>query len=627
MKSQIRPEPSRLSKTFETGQLIAAIAAFVIVGCVMLAYEFVSLRQALVKDVEIEAAIVADNISASVMFEDHDASMETLRAFRPDPSLLSVTGYDRAGFLYAQYLTRNAAPPPEPSAAAFQWLSSTITVHQEIRYRGHQLGVVEFVASTADVRTGILRFAGLLGIASLGAMLVAALVMRRARARMDKAERELDYLAHTDPVTDLANRRATYETLERAMEVHARADRRLALLLIDLDNFKGVNDTAGHGAGDRLLRQVGATLVSVVRKHDVVGRIGGDEFAVIAAPVRDNAEALAIAERITEALRRPFHVDGIDMLATASVGISMFPDDATALTELVSNADIALYQAKVSGKNRLAEFRPEMTLRTQRRVRLERDLRKAMERGELDVYYQPQFRCDSERMVGVEALLRWPHPENGFIAPSEFIPVAEECGLIGELGRWVLLRACSDAASWLRTTGVALNVAVNVSARQLRDGDFIDAVRHALHDTGLAATQLELELTESLLMEDMDSAMEFMHAVRHLGVRLAIDDFGTGYSSLSYLQSFPINQLKIDRSFIQLLPDAGTTIAGAIISLAHGFNLCVVAEGVENRAQLDWLQRAGCDLVQGYLLARPIRAQDISAMLTRKRAQEDAVTS
>jgi diguanylate cyclase len=343
--------------------------------------------------------------------------------------------------------------------------------------------------------------------------------------------------------------------------------------------------------------------------------------------VRDNAEALAIAGRITEALRRPFHVDGIDMLATASVGISMFPDDATALTELVSNADIALYQAKVSGKNRLAEFRPEMTLRTQRRVRLERDLRKAMERGELDVYYQPQFRCDSERMVGVEALLRWPHPENGFIAPSEFIPVAEECGLIGELGRWVLLRACSDAASWLRTTGVALNVAVNVSARQLRDGDFIDAVRHALHDTGLAATQLELELTESLLMEDMDSAMEFMHAVRHLGVRLAIDDFGTGYSSLSYLQSFPINQLKIDRSFIQLLPDAGTTIAGAIISLAHGFNLCVVAEGVENRAQLDWLQRAGCDLVQGYLLARPIRAQDISAMLTRKRAQEDAVTS
>jgi diguanylate cyclase (GGDEF)-like protein len=423
---------------------------------------------------------------------------------------------------------------------------------------------------------------------------------------MGRAERDLEYLAYTDPVTGLPNRRCTYEALESEIAKRRADGRRLGLLLLDLDNFKVVNDTAGHAAGDRLLRQVASVLRATVRPSDHVGRIGGDEFAVIASPLEHVADLERIAQCIIEGLRHPLQVEGLEVTATASIGASAYPEDALTMSELLSNSDAALYRAKANGRDNVAVFEPAMIQAAQRRAGLERDLRRHLEAGLLELAYQPQYACASSALVGVEALLRWPHPELGYVSPAEFIPVAEESGLIVELGKWVLGRACEDAAALHRQTGVMLSMAVNVSARQLRDPGFVRMVEATLARTGVRPDRLELELTESVLMEDLDAAVAFMQRVRALGVRLSIDDFGTGYSSLAYLQTFPINHLKIDRSFVRLLPQAGTTIASAVIGLAHGFNLTVVAEGVEQPEQLEWLRQAGCDFVQGYLLARPM---------------------
>ena len=615
MRGGLRLYSRRLSRNLGVGQLVAAVAAFVIAGFILTAYQFVSLRQALRDDVEVQAAIAADNIAASLMFGDKAAAREMLRSFSHASYLTSVLAYDREGRLFASHDT-DATPPAERLPVDIdQPGGQHVSVLRTVRYRGEVLGTVVLVANTTVIRTRLLKYGMLFGLASLVAVAVGWLVLRRTNARMARAERELDYLAYTDPVTSLPNRRSSYVALERAIDSGAKFGQQFAVLIIDLDNFKTVNDTAGHGAGDQLLRKVGSALSTAVRPSDLVGRIGGDEFAVISAPVRDRDQAFAIASAVIAAFRQPFLLGGAEVFVTVSVGVSVFPEDATALSELLSSADIALYHAKLSGKNRFSGFVPEMTLAAQRRVRIERDLRKAMERDELEVFYQPQFDCITETIVGFEALARWPHAERGYIPPSDFIPVAEECGLIGELGLWVLRRACMDTVAWSKASGRALGLAVNVSARQLRERAFVDQVGQILRETGLPAAQLELELTESFLMGDVEAALAFMRALREMGVKLSIDDFGTGYSSLSYLQSFPIDRLKIDRSFVQLLPEDGFTMTSAIISLAHGFDLSVVAEGVEAQSQLSWLQGAGCDYVQGYLMARPMPASAVRTLL------------
>jgi diguanylate cyclase (GGDEF)-like protein len=610
--------PGELSRMLGMGQLLAAAAALGVACCILLAYQFVALRRNLTDDLTVQAAIIADNVAATLMFHDQDAAHEMLRSFRHSSFLAAATVYDRQDVEFAAY--RNGAVDEMPSLLRDWTLFTPLTVARPIRYRGMALGRVVLTADTGGIRNGLLRYGALLALASLGALVTTWVLTRRSKARMRRAESQLKHLAYTDTVTDLPNRRCTYEALELEIAMRTEGGGRIGLLLIDLDNFKVVNDTAGHAAGDRLLQQVANRLRATARPSDRIGRIGGDEFAVIVAPLDDAAELERVGQRIVAALRQPLQVEGIEVMPTASIGACVFPDDAHTMSELLSNADAALYRAKGKGRDNVALFERDMILATQRRARLERDLRRHLEAGLLELCYQPQYACGSRKMVGVEALLRWPHPDQGYISPAEFIPIAEESGLIVEVGKWVLDRACRDAVALYRQTGTWLSMAVNVSARQLRDKDFIRVVESTLAHTGLPADRLELELTESMLMEDLDGAVEFMHNVRALGVRLSIDDFGTGYSSLAYLQTFPINHLKIDRSFVRLLPTSGTTIAGAVIALAHGFNLTVVAEGVEEPEQFDWLRQAGCDYVQGFLLARPLPLAALRARMLEEQA-------
>ncbi|MUI11057.1 EAL domain-containing protein [Massilia dura] len=600
-----------IAATLRSGQLLAAVAALVIAGAVLVAYQLLEIRQSLTDGARVQAAIVADSVTAPLMFGDREAAQEVLRAFRFATGLRAVGIYDRNGRRFAEFAYPDSRLPLALQAARAE-RDGGIVVSDTVRYRGEVVGHTVLHIGTDRLHGAILRYVGLLAVASLGAMLVFATLGRSTRARVAAAELKLDYMAHTDHVTQLPNRHATYGHLERQLAQAGAAGTQVALLLVDLDNFKIVNDTAGHAAGDELLQKVSAALAGAVRASDLVGRIGGDEFAIVVAPVPGRAAAVAIGDKVTQALRHPFAVAGGEFFATASVGVCLYPDDAATMSELVSSADTALYHAKQSGRNRLAEFVPEMTAATQRRAALERELRRAIGAGQLAVHYQPQFDCASEALVGVEALLRWRHPEHGPISPAEFIPIAEESGLIVQLGAWVLQRACAEVAGWERAGGPALTLAVNMSARQLREPGFIEDVMRALAGSGLPPGRLELELTESLLMEDVEGAVAFMQAVRATGVRLAIDDFGTGYSSLAYLQTFPINQLKVDRSFVQLLPERGETIIHAVLALARGFGLTVVAEGVEEPAQLEWLRRAGCDVVQGYLLGKPMAPEDFA---------------
>jgi len=606
-----RAQPdSELSRLLGSGQLTAVIAALAVAGCILLAYQFIPLRQNLTADVSVHASIMAENVAASLMFDDREAASDMLRSFRPAPFLREAAVIDAGGRPFASYgRDAGAVAAPEPS-----WIAP-IVVTRPVVYRGKALGQVRLVAGTRGILDSLWRYGLLLGLAFLGALVASRVVSRKMRVRMAGAERELAWLAYTDPVTGLPNRRASHEALDRMLAEAALRQEKVGLLLIDLDNFKIVNDTAGHAAGDELLRKVAGVLRDQLRGKDMVARIGGDEFTVIAGPLATSGELDALAARIINALQQPLQLDGLEFVATASVGAAIYPDDADNAAELVSNADTALYEAKDAGRNRLGRFRREMIVAAQRRAMLERDLRHALEEGGLDVFYQPQFDCASGRLLGAEALARWNHPEHGFISPGEFIPIAEDSGLIGELGRRVLERARIDAVALERHIGAPLSMAVNVSARQFRDGEFVDVVQGILDRTGMNAARLELELTESVLMDDVGRAVETMHAVRQLGVRMSIDDFGTGYSSLAYLQTFPIDKLKLDRSFVAPLPADGSTLAGAVIALAHSFDMSVVAEGVETAQQLDWLRRAGCDVAQGFLLGRPMPVAALQALM------------
>jgi len=424
-------------------------------------------------------------------------------------------------------------------------------------------------------------------------------------------------LAQHDALTGLPNRRLLNERLTQAIALARRRGTHLALLFLDLDRFKHVNDSLGHEVGDRLLQSVAKRLMEVVRGTDTISRQGGDEFVLLLAEIAHGSDAAVAAQKMIDALAAPHVIDGQDLHVSASIGVSLFPEDGDAADTLLKNADTAMYHAKELGPNSFKFFRADMNARAVERQQIEADLRRALARHELMLHYQPKMNLQTGEMTGAEALVRWLHPDRGMMRPMQFVPIAEECGFIVPIGRWVLGEACSQARAWIDAGLPPTAVSVNISALELRDRDFLDHVYSVLKANRLEPRLLELELTESVLMEQARSTAHLLQSLKDIGVTIAIDDFGTGYSSLSYLREFPIDVLKIDQSFVHEItsnPDR-TPIVSAVISMGRGLNHRVVAEGVETRSQLRFLQLNGCGEGQGHYFSRPVAADQFAKIL------------
>ncbi|MCK5121825.1 MAG: EAL domain-containing protein, partial [Methylococcales bacterium] len=432
-------------------------------------------------------------------------------------------------------------------------------------------------------------------------------------------EAHIEFLANYDPLTQLPNRRLFIDRLDQAIKTADREKSRLAVLFFDLDHFKTINDSLGHSIGDQMLIEVGARISDCMREIDSVSRLSGDEFAAVISDISEVGDVITVANKIIESIRNAFKIRDYELHVTISIGISVYPSDGENYEILLKNADTAMYCAKNNGRDNFEFFSPSMSTQALERLALEGSLRKAVENKELLVFYQPQIQIDTGKIVGMEALLRWPHPEMGMISPDKFIPLAEETGLIIPIGKWVLTEACRQNKAWQDQGLTAVPVAVNLSAVQFRQHNLLEIVQETLLETDLKACFLELELTESLLMDCSEYNVTLLKEFRRLGVHLSIDDFGTGYSSLSYLKRFPISKLKIDRSFCTGIPidKNNASIISAIISLGHDLDMCVIAEGVEDEKQFNFLQAHQCDEIQGYLLSKPVPSEEMEKLLLK----------
>ena len=427
----------------------------------------------------------------------------------------------------------------------------------------------------------------------------------------------MSYLAQHDSLTDLPNRTLLSDRLAQAIALARRHDHKLALLFLDVDRFKHINDSLGHAIGDRLLQSVAHRLLSCVRSSDAVSRQGGDEFVILLSEVTHAQDAAVSAEKILAALRAPHRIDQHDVHVTGSIGIVTYPDDGTEAETLLKNADFAMYHAKDSGRDTYQFFQRDMNVSAMERQSLEGDLRHAIERQQLALHYQPRMNLETGAIVGVEALIRWRHPQRGLVPPAQFIPIAEDSGLIVPIGRWVLREACRQARTWQAGGLAPIRMAINISAVELRSKDFVSSVRAILSETGLESRYLELEITETFLLQDSKSTAVVLEALKDMGVQLALDDFGTGYSSLSYLRRFPIDTLKIDQSFVgDLATDADdASIVSAMISMGTSLHMRVVAEGVQTPQQLAILREQGCSEGQGYYFSQPVVAGEVAKLL------------
>ena len=509
-------------------------------------------------------------------------------------------GYSRAQFLQMAIWDLWPSGEWESLDAALVQLESSDDFHRDWRHLkadGSEIQVLTYGRQvTFDGRDGFL---------------VAIVDVTERR----KAEARIAYMAHHDGLTNLPNREHYQQRLRQALEQGDSGDGRVAIMCVDLDLFKNVNDSFGHPTGDRLLQAVANRLKAHVRGGNLAARLGGDEFAVIQSGVTSPNEASDFAARLIEVLSAPYAIDDQELVIGASIGIAFSSGDGVSSEELMKNADMALYRAKQDGGGVHRFFEKEMDRQAQKRRDLEHDLRRAFAHGEFELHYQPLVDIASNQISGFEALLRWRHSEKGMISPAEFIPVAEDIGLIVPLGEWVLREACKEAVKWPET----IKVAVNLSVAQFRSRNLVQVVVSALAQSGLAATRLELEITESIFLAETEANLATLHQLRELGVSISMDDFGTGYSSLSYLRSFPFDKIKIDRSFVKDLAQRSDCVAivRAISGLGRSLNITTTAEGVETRDQLDWLRAEGCNQVQGFLFSAAKPASEIGDLLAR----------
>ena len=504
----------------------------------------------------------------------------------------------------------------EPSSSNIPIIMVTAQADREARLAGLEAGAEDFLAKPVDRAELWLRVRNLLRLSTYGSLLRnhSLTLEREVRARTA----ELQRMAHYDALTGLPNRTLFFQALKHAMAAADENGGQVAVMFLDLDHFKNVNDRLGHAAGDELLAQVGSRLVQCLRERDTIGRLGGDEFAIM-LPMRVGHQGAAMAaDKIRAALRAPFMLQEHDVSVTASIGITVYPDDATEPEALLQYADTAMYRAKKAGRDTPRFFTAQMNVEVSARIELEMALRQALDNDEFVLHYQPKISLASGRVAGLEALLRWQRPGHGLLPPSSFVPMLEETGLIVPVGRWVVASACAQIDQWRREGLSPVQVSVNVSGRQFGEGDLQGDVLRSLEVSGVPACLLELELTESTLMENTERTIDILQRLKHLGVGISIDDFGTGYSSLAYLRRFPIDKLKIDIAFIRDITSNrdDATIALAIIRMAQSLNLEVIAEGVETPEQVAYLTHHGCDQIQGDFFSPPLPTEQLEPWLT-----------
>jgi len=576
----------------ETSKVPLRNAQSQVVGVLGVYQDITERRQA--REKERQAAKVFESTQEGIMITDLNGKILTV-----NPAFTEITGYAEADVVgKSPRILKSGRHEPAFYAAMWTSLESTGCWQGEVWNRRKSGDIYPewlTVSSVTDDSGTVVNYVAVFSDISL----------------LKVSQEQLERLAHHDPLTGLPNRLMFRDRLEHAMQRADRARTQLALLFLDLDRFKRVNDSLGHTVGDDLLRSVAERLSKVLRRDDTLARLGGDEFTVLIEGLSEGDHAAHIAEKLVDALIEPFLVQGHELVVGASIGISIYPRDARSTETLLRNADAAMYRAKDAGRNTFCFYSEEMTTTALERVLLEGQLRRAIEQGELLLHYQPQVDLSSGQVIGVEALVRWRHPEHGVLSPDRFIPIAEDSGLIVPLGDWVLRSACAQGKAWLDSGIDFGRVCVNIAGLQLRRGRLRDSVQRILAETGLPPERLELEITESFIMGQPKQNVDLLISLREFGVALAIDDFGTGYSSLAHLKQIPIDKLKIDQSFIRDLPDDDndSAIARAVIALGHSLQFKVIAEGVENTAQQEFLQSAGCDQAQGFLYRRPVPAE------------------
>lgn len=536
-----------------------------------------------------------------VFAESGEEALEKAVELVPDLMLLDVMMPGMNGFEVCQRLRAN------PRLAELPVVMVTALDDRESRIKGIEAGADDFMSKPFDR-------------AELRARIRTITRLNRYR-RLVETEEQLAYLANYDPLTNLPNRNLLMERMRQTLGRASRNQQGVAVLVLDLDGFQMINDSLGHEVGDKMLQEVASRLTKTVSVGATVARLSGDEFVIMEEANDPVKQVSDIAQRVLDAISKFMMLNQHEIVITASLGISVFPSDGEEPSGLLKNANIALSRAKAEGKNTYQFFTAEMNTMALKRLILENQLRKVLERNELCLYYQPQIEIATGRIIGLEALLRWQHPELGFVSPGQFISVAEEMGLIIPIGEWVLRTACRQNQIWQEEDFPPIRMSVNVSGRQFQDPNLLQMIKNVLVETGLNPIYLELELTESMLMEENINRKESVFAVltqlQTMGIHIAIDDFGTGYSSLSYLKRFPLNTLKIDRSFVQ---DVNTNtddaaITTAIIAMAHSLQLTVVAEGVETKEQLAFLDKRQCEIVQGYFFSPPISVKEMTKML------------
>lgn len=547
------------------------------------------------------AAIVFDNTREGVMVTDADLRIKMVnRAFT------DITGYSEAEIVNQSPVSLSSGMHDKAFYQAI-WTSLNATGHWQgeiwnQRKNGELFPELLSISTVKDEAEKITGYVGVFADIS----------------SLKDSEAKMEFLAHHDPLTKLPNRLLFFSRLEHSISRAQRENRQLALLMLDLDRFKDINDSFGHLTGDELLQQAALRLIRHLRGADTIARLGGDEFTVLLEDINHPEDAERVADSLIAGLSEPWQLsNGVEVRISVSVGISLFPDHGNTAGELLQQADAALYQAKASGRRCFKYFSEHLTAAARERIALESSLQRALEQNEFCLYYQAQVDIRTNRIIGAEALLRWNDPQEGMIPPSRFIPVAETTGLICALGKWVLAECCSQGVKWIQAGLPEFTLAVNVSSHQFLQKGLVETVAQTLFDSGFPAIRLELELTESALMAHENEAVEILNSLRDLGVRLALDDFGTGYSSLAYLKRFPLDVLKIDKSFVDDIPDSqdDKEIAATIIAMAHTLRFKVLAEGVETQAQLTFLQEQGCDAYQGYWKSPPIPADEFAKLL------------